>query len=256
MQVTCPNCGEKVPAENINIQKMTAVCTACDTVFVFEPPEAKSKRRKSKQPAKLTLRDADDRLQMEFWTNFRLDRNQSFISSIFGGGGMALVALLMLAGGGRVPFFLPLFFLTVAAGFIYSLVLTAVNKTHIDMDQDAIKVTRQPFPNPLNQGHEISLAGITAIKYEETAISRKEGYDTPRYRVWAETADGTRRTIVNDVTEEYAVFIAQRLEERLQMNDELDAELDTSRLEDGEHYLDEEADVDEVMSASQKKVRH
>ena len=66
MQVNCPNCGEKLPAENINIQKMTAVCPACDTVFSFDLPADKAKRRKVKQPAKLNLRDDNDRLQMEF----------------------------------------------------------------------------------------------------------------------------------------------------------------------------------------------
>ena len=85
MQVNCPNCGEKVPAENINIQKMTAVCPACDTVFSFDLPEAetKAKRRKVKQPSKLMIQD-NDTLQMAFQTNFRLDRNEAFISSAMG----------------------------------------------------------------------------------------------------------------------------------------------------------------------------
>ena len=80
MQVICPNCGEKVTAENINIQKMTAVCAACDTVFPFDLPEVKIKRRKVKLPTKLTLRDTET-LQMEFWTNFRLDRNEPFLAA-------------------------------------------------------------------------------------------------------------------------------------------------------------------------------
>ena len=113
------------------------------------------------------------------------------------------------------------------------------------------RITRKPIPNPLNQGHEVPLAGVTAIKYEETAISKKEAYDTPRYRVLAETEDGSHRTIVNDVTEDYAVFIAQCLEERLYM----DANPDVSRLEDDEYPLNDEADIHEVMQASQNQSR-
>ena len=45
MQVNCPNCGEKVPADHINIQKMTAVCPACDTIFSFDLPEAETKAK-------------------------------------------------------------------------------------------------------------------------------------------------------------------------------------------------------------------
>ena len=119
------------------------------------------------------------------------------------------------------------------------------------MDEDTIKVARKPLPNPLNQGHEISLAGVTAIKYEETAASKKEAYDTPRYQVWAETMDGSRRTIVNDVIEDYAVFVAQHLQERLQMDDERDV----SRLEDDENRFDYQDDTTEIVHASQNSSR-
>ncbi len=126
--------------------------------------------------------------------------------------------------------------------------LTVFNKTHIKMDEESIAVKRRPLPNPLNQGHEVSLAGVTAIKYEETAISKKEAYDTPRYIVWADTEDGSRRTIVNDVIEDYAVYIAQHLEERLQA----DADLDTSRLEDTPSPLDDHDDAPAVVQAGQR----
>jgi hypothetical protein len=249
MQVNCPNCGAKVSAENINIQKMTAVCGACDAVFSFDLPEPKSKRRKVKQPVKLTVRDAET-LHIEFLTNFKLGRNETFIISLIG----SIIPFgigMMLVGQTRVPFFLPAFFLAISAIFVYTAALTAVNKTHIDMDEDSIKVSRKPLPNPLGDDHEVSLAGVTAIKYEETAISKKEGYDLPRYVVWAETEEGIRRTIVNDVIEEYAVYIAQRLQERLPVDDDMDV----SRLEDGGQQKDDEADIDEAVRASQNNAR-
>ena len=252
MQVNCPNCGAKVTAEKINIQKMTAVCTACDTVFRFDLPEAKAKRRKVKPPVNLSVHDGDT-LQMDFWTNFKLERSENFLSSIIGGFSMAFVALMLILSGG-VPSILPIAFVLLAALLFYWSALIVVNKTHIEMDQDAIRVIRKPIPNPLNHGDEISLAGVVAIRYEETAISKKEAYDLPRYRVWAETADGSRRTIVNDVTEEYAVFITQRLDERLQT----DADSDVSRLEDGGfdvNDLGDEMDLQEVVRASQNRLR-
>jgi hypothetical protein len=247
MQVNCPNCGEKVTAEHINIQKMTAVCAACDTVFPFELSETKSKRRKVKPPARLTLHDTEP-LQMEFRTNFRLDRSEAFLFSALGGVGMTIMALLM--GIGRAPLILPLVFMLIAAAFFYQLALIVVNKTHIEMSEEAIKVTRRPIPSPLNQGYEVPLAGVEAIKYEETAISKKEAYDTPRYRVFAEMAEGSRRTIVNDVTEDYAVFIAQRLDEALHM----DADADISRLEDGGDRL-EDVKMHEIGRVSHNNTR-
>jgi ssDNA-binding Zn-finger/Zn-ribbon topoisomerase 1 len=58
MQMTCPNCGETVSAENINIQQMGAVCPYCDSVFRFELPGEKAKRRKIK-PREIRVFDSD-----------------------------------------------------------------------------------------------------------------------------------------------------------------------------------------------------
>jgi predicted Zn finger-like uncharacterized protein len=225
MQITCPHCGATVTAENINIQRMTAVCSACNSVFSFDIPtqNAKAKRRKVKLPPKLSLHDGDT-LQMEFWTNFKLAHNEGFVLSMFMGIGAAFMALLLLGAGSKVPFIMPIFFLLAVTVAIYGVALTVINKTHIEMDEDTIRVTRKPIPNFLDQGNEVSLAGVIAIKYQETDASKKEGYDLPRYRVWAETADGSRRTIVNDVPEDYAVFITQQLDERLHADEEAELE--------------------------------
>jgi hypothetical protein len=248
MRVICPNCGVQATAQNINIQTMTAVCAACDTVFPFQLPAGKVRQRKVKQPIKLILHDAET-LQMEFWTNFRLDRNEAFLFSLFGGIGATFFTLLLIQVNQTkgVPFILPLVFALIAFALFYRLALTVVNKTHIEMDEESIKVTRKPIPNLLNQGYEVVLAGITAIKYEETAISKKEAFDTPRYRVWAERADGSRRTIVNDVAEDYAIFIAQQLDERLHVA----TDLDTAQVEDNGHRPDDEVDMREAVKASQ-----
>jgi len=68
--------------------------------------------------------------------------------------------------------------------------------------------------------------------------------------VWAETGDGSRRVIVNDVIEDYAVYIAQRLDERLQAS--LDP--DTSRLED--RGYDDDEDASEVIQAAKNVGKH
>jgi hypothetical protein len=252
MQVRCPNCGKKVNADNINIQKMTAVCAACDTVFPFDLPEvkAKTKWRDVRQPDKLVLRDAET-LRMEFATNFRLEQDGDFIVGMMGAPGLMVLALWMLNTGGEIPVFLPIVLLFLSVICFYWLALNVLNKTHIEMDADSITVERKPFPNPFREKVEIPLDSVTTIKYEETAISKKEAYDTPRYRVWAETTDGISRTIVNDVIEDYAVFVAQTLEQHLYM----ESEPDVSRLEDDSHGLDDDADVYEVLRKSRNNLR-
>lgn len=229
MQLVCPACGSQVPTEHINIHKMAAACPVCNTVFQFDTPEVKPKRRKVKQPNKLILRDTDEKLHMEFRTNFRLDRNQAFRVSLFAGVGLTILMIIQLGQylAGEGVLFLLLLLPLVAILHFYRLSLLVYNRTHIDMDEKDITVSRQPLPS-LSPATKINLSGVVAFHSEETATSIKEAYDTPRYRVMAEYADGSRRIIVNDMVEDYGYFIAQRLEERL----ELDEPVVVAQLED------------------------
>jgi hypothetical protein len=223
MQLTCPNCGHEVPASNVNIQQMAAVCPACNSLFKVELPEPKSKRRKIKQPEPLTFDENDHRLHMAFRTNFRLDRSEAFISSATVSLVFALITVISFASGASILF--PLGFALLTAICFYWLALTVYNQTHIDMDDERIKISRQPLPMPFNSTRDVNLANVKAIRYEETPASVRESYDTPRYNVWAETVDGSRRIIVQDMVEEYAIFIAQRLSEYLDRDAEADVNI-------------------------------
>jgi hypothetical protein len=248
MKLTCPECGASVPAENINIQKMTAVCPACGAVFQFEPPQAKSKRRKVHQPSALELRDTDETLEMAFRTNFRLSQDGAFIGSALMSGMFGFMTLMMANQEvASEMLILPLGFGLATVFLLYWLATIVYNKTYIEMDADTIRVSRKPIAT-LDQKTEISLHGISAIRYEETAASKKEGYDLPRYNVWAETPDGNRRIIVKDVIEDYAAFIAQRLNERLAEDaEDTEMDLDVSHLEDD---VVDEARNEQILNAA------
>lgn len=243
-KLNCPTCGKQISAENINVQELIAVCSQCDTVFQFNTPEEKAKRRKVKKPQNLIIND-HEKLEMLFRTNFRLDANQAFITSAFGGIAMTIFAFVVGSEylAGETTFFAPLIFILLATFFLYRAGLVAYNHTHITMDEENVSVSREPLPSIFNQTQNISLHDVTSIKCEETNISKKEQYDTPRYRVWAETANGSRRTIVNDVTEDYAYFISQQLDEKLQY----DMPQDMSRLVDSDTDISYEVNEDTAV---------
>lgn len=250
MQLTCPNCGKPISAENINIQRMAAVCSACHTVFQFDPTStSKSKRRKVKQPEHLTLDHTDDRLSMAFRTNFRLDKNMTFLSiagfSIFF---TFLVAIISQKGSTNPESVLLLQGFQLLLTFLYYwLALMLWNKTHIEISDTEIKVSRKPLPNFLTQPNKINVSGIERIRYEETPTSKKEAFDTPRFNVWAETEGGSRRLIVGDLVEDYAVFIVQQLNEFL----EPDTAEDAARLLDDNREDEDVQEVDEVIAHSE-----
>ena len=225
MQLTCPNCQAVIAAENINIQQMTAVCAACDAVFQFDPPQAHQKRRKLKQPDNFELHESTDRLHMAFRTNFRLDKDDNFIGAAVLSVVFPFLTLLMLTGifsGDDIPLLIPLMFTAVSLGAWYWLAVRLYNKTHIDADEYSIQVQRKPLPGAVNQSRMIDLGGVDAIHVEETQKSKSEGYDTPRYRIWAERQDRRQETIVTDIIEPYASFVAQRLQSHLEEVSEYD----------------------------------
>lgn len=255
MKLNCPECATPIPAENINIQKMAAVCPNCGAVFQFEPPQAKAKRRKVHQPQELELHDTDARLSMAFRTNWRLSQDASFISTLSMSASSTFVTLLTagslsseILSGDPFIWVVPAILALITLGLYYLTALNVYNKTHIEMDDQNITVSRKPLSAFWEQASRVSLAGITSIRYEETPVSKKEGYDLPRFNVWAETADGNRRMIVKDVVEDYAVFIAQRLNERLLM--EADADIDVSRLAEDDRVSEIE-DEDLLTDISQ-----
>jgi hypothetical protein len=246
MQLICPHCGKPVAAENINIQRMAAVCPSCHTVFQFDPSvsDSKTKRRKIKQPKQITSSESDNQLTIAFRTNFRLDQNEAFLATAGFSGLFTFMTILVASQSDATIVTLGFGLFTLM--LYYLLALVAFNKTHIEISDEEISVSRKPLPNLLTQPNTISLSEIEIVRYEETAASKKEGYDTPRYNVWAERVDGNRKLIVSDVIEDYAVFISQRLNEEL----DLDSEPDVSRLSDDQWETDDERATDELIRQS------
>ncbi|MEZ4667904.1 MAG: hypothetical protein R3E39_08320 [Anaerolineae bacterium] len=239
MQLTCPNCGTHVPADKVNIQQMVAVCPSCDSVFKFEPPQEKIKRRKVKPPPQLIVPETDGDTHLAFRTNFRLDRSENFISYTILSLSFTVITVLMLTkfqASNTTGVIVTGVFALISLLLYYGLALMAYNKTHIEMDDTRITVSRKPLPNPFNHTQDIGLAGVVAIRCEETPISKEKGFDTPRNNVWAETEDARRKMIVTDVTEDYALFITQYLNEHLELADDVDV----THLTDNEAAADHE----------------
>lgn len=218
MHLTCPHCTTAIPANNINVQEMTAVCPSCNAVFRFNAPDveaAKIKRRKVKRPDHLTLQENDDHLEMDFRTNFRLDQNGDFISiALLTVMFAALTVILMLSAGSDRAALYPAS-LAITLFFAYGLGLMVYNRTHIRADETEVRVSRGPLPNLFATERRVHTDDIVKIRCEETEISKKEQYDTPRYRVVAEMVDGSEKLIVNDVIEDYGYFIAAQLQEHV-----------------------------------------
>lgn len=240
MQLTCPHCGEPILAENINIQRMVAVCSACHHVFQFDPAAstAKLKQRKVKPPVDTSVIETDSgEASIAFRTNFLLERNEAFILSVLISGISTFVTLVLATSAATRAPVLPFSFGLFTLMMYYIVALQVFNRTHIEIDDEQIKISRQPLPNIFSAPNTIDLAGVELVRYEETAASRKEGYDTPRYNVWAETVDGQRKLVVGDVISEYAIFVSQWLNERLNSEPDVDNLIEADEVQNLDEFV-------------------
>ncbi|MAS33232.1 MAG: hypothetical protein CL610_04455 [Anaerolineaceae bacterium] len=248
MHLTCPNCETKIPSENINIQQMAAVCPACDTVFQFDLSNRKLHHRKIKPPERLTVHETDDQMDLAFRTNRQLFKNEAFLTGAIMSGVLTFVSLI-LAGewlAGDITPLIPILFGVVTLCLYYWLATIVFDRTRIIVNEEEIQISHPPLTSLFMQKDRIKLAGVRQVAFEETPASVKEGYDTPQYRVWAELVDGRRKAIVNNVVDDYALFITQSL------TTWLEADPDTSRLAD---HQPADEDLSDTEASSQQAHR-
>ena len=215
MQLTCPECESGIAAEDINIQRLMALCHNCDSIFSFGNKPTKAKRRHYEQPKHLRMTNGKQ-LRMAFRTNFRLDKDENFqagsaMSIVF-----SFITLVMLAIGAAegIPFFLPLIFAALALVALYSVAVMAWNRTVVKMDEARLHIARLPLPS-FGKSIALPLDDIVSFACEETKASHDEGFDTPRFHVYANLSSGRRRVVLADLVEDYGFFVTGRLSEWL-----------------------------------------
>ena len=219
MQLICPNCQSPITVDLINIQEMTAVCGTCHTVFGFDRPQSKQKQRKLKEPDTFDIRESDDNLHMSYGLTSPWYANENIIGGIIVGLAFFLFGFVFRDGAKFSPI-IPLAIWSVALFSILWTIAFIMNRTHINMNDESIDVSRKPISALSSLRKLIDMTNVEAIHIDETAQSKTEGYETPKYRIWAEMSDRRQETILKDLIEPYASVVAQRLQNYLaDMND-------------------------------------
>ena len=217
MRLVCPECGEPIAAENINVNEMIAVCGNCDTVFRFDLPHEKAKYRKTHQPEGLNVREEDGLLDM--WFTRVLGQEDIIARNGVGFAASFLTLMTILTTGGflenDVPILVPIILGTLMLVGYYVLALIMLDKTRIIADEHQIRLHYEPLPNPFEEAVKVDFADIETIICEETEESKKAGSLKRYYHVGAKLLDGNRVLILKDKPEPYAKYITQRLEEKL-----------------------------------------
>jgi len=233
MNLPCVNCGEPIPAKNINIQKTLALCDHCGTVFDFsenvsaEVATQKPKNRKIKQPLDMQVHEGDDQLLLRLkWSTRIVPPTINILMGIW----LVLTIILPLLsalsgdfealGWGFLLGFIPLYY------FISLL----VNSTRIELSNRTVSAVGKPLP--WFDGKTINTERIETVTYKSSK-SFEQFYD-----VYARLYDGREMNLVELIPYEHAVFIAQEANGYLRLFDE-NEEQDFEHLTDTPDILSE-----------------
>jgi hypothetical protein len=224
MKMKCPSCGAPVPARNINIQELVAVCEECDTVFGVSDLVARAKSRlesggKAKnvvheRPPAITLTESGDR--------FMLDHRWRIQDQWSGATAMLLVLLVLAVIAGlaimtRAPIPGLLVMLAAASFPVYSLLAMALNHTRIDITDDS--VTKQTGPLPYVGYKRLGFA-LDEVERFSVRLNRHMDSDNMRhlpadklfYNVIAEMDDGREIKLLEFENYANTHYAAQELE--------------------------------------------
>ncbi len=235
----CPNCGGDVPAKNVNIDRMVAVCPTCDMVFQFggggvavpspTPTSVSSpygKRKLKQKPRKVApsraIRIFDDKETGGFEIHKR-DRNAGR------NGAMAFLIFFTLVWDGFMVAWFWIAFSTgelgmaafgsihgtVGVGLTYWVLSHFLNMTRIAVTQDEITVTTAPIY--VHAPRRFSTEHIDQLYVKQTAY---EANGNHHYEVMADVlGEGAKKLVGGFVNYTDAVYVEQEIEYYLNIED-------------------------------------
>lgn len=227
MQIRCRSCGETVPADDINLDKMLAKCRDCHAVFDFSDqvegaPAKKRSRAEIALPKGLTVEDLGNDLKITrkwgrslgcFFFVFALFWNS--VVSVFVVG--AITGSMKGEGAGFLPIFL-IPFVLVGLGTGYAALGLLLNRTVIGLEGGRLSVRSGPIPWPGNKDVETtSIEQLFCIEYESYRQNNVPQY---RFAVHAVTREGGKMKLITGMEQaEQALYLEQLLEKHLGIED-------------------------------------
>lgn len=217
MRLSCIECGKTIPAGNINVQEMIAVCSDCDTVFRFELSDDKPKRRKMKAPERMIVHE-DAPLHLSFSRVFGQEARSGLFGISFATFIFTVIVITTVGGflAGDIPIFVPLLIGLLWSAGLYTVASLFFNTVTILNDGNQIRASHHPLPHPLQERDvAIDITAIQRIYLEQSYTSKRTGAAEKSFHIYIETFDGTRLVLLKGVPENYAMYIVQQINTQL-----------------------------------------
>lgn len=242
MRVSCPTCGAQIPAQDVNISRMTAKCAACQAVFAFESqvratpiavaptttalglattvPLPAGIQLHREGPSELS--SGDYRVAAGKLGRLRITRrwfSAQHLFTLF----FAIVwnsfMVVWIAGaisqGGLTMLLFSIAHIALGVWVAYKALTALLNRTVIEIDRGRLTVRHGPIPAAGNR--DVALDDLRQLFTTEIADS--EG--APTCDLHAMVSNGPAITLVKELTDvRQALFIERAIEDHLEWVDQ------------------------------------
>lgn len=226
MNVFCPQCGEKIPADDMNIDSMAAKCGACHALFSIaavmgdEGERARTERVVEKNvPMPKTMRVDESGPGLRIIRRWYSPLFFFFVFFCIAWDGF-LVFWYKIALSEGAPWIMsvfPVLHVAVGVGLTYWTIAGFVNRTEIVVDGRALSVVHRPMPwfgslrMPVEQIDQL---------YCRQKISHGKNGTSVSYQLFAAEKGGGKRKILSGLMDsDQALFVERSVESYLGIRD-------------------------------------
>lgn len=233
LDIKCKNCGEPIPAKDLNINKTLAKCNDCGSVFTFEDDLFFGGRRGRPE---FVMPEGTEVLKLLTSMEIELDWFKSMKRSNIAFEVMFTVLwntllfgmmIAMIVGGAGISVLFLTIHLVVGLGLAYRLLGKFINKTLIKINKDRISLEHGPIKQFTKKERLIKSSDIQQLYVSEYFTNVKVN-DRPQkaYGLYAILSNNKKIRLINDCNKETALYLEQEIERYLNIEDsEISGEL-------------------------------
>lgn len=226
LHVRCTECGNDIPAEDVNITNALAKCNDCNNIFQFDEeifPEWTRRKPEMfipegtevlKLPSELDIQydwyRSQSKAGLGFKTFFAFAWNIMLLPFVFSAISSGQFEVLMFSA---IHILVGLFLL----GNVFS---TFINKTNISVTKRFIEIRQKPIPSLLKKNIKIPTGDVDQLYVTRYVDSTTNGQANHAYALYVITKDGRKYPLVKGMNKESSLYLEQEIELWLDIEDQ------------------------------------
>ena len=221
MRLQCPNCNADIKAEDININRLIAKCSACNTVFEFE----KKVREQPRERPEIVMPQGIEAYHLLSELNIEIKWRQSFSSflaffTIFWNGIVFIFVAAAIITGTYGMLLGVSIHLLVGLALLYYMLTVMVNTTFITANSYRLLIEHRPLKLPFYKNKDIPVGEIDQLHVERYVASTTNGKPNHAFGLYLLKTNGEKIRLLKGLRNpDQARYVEQEIERFLDIPD-------------------------------------